>query len=76
MPTIKLCSHVGEDGILHLDVPVALKETDLEITMTVEPIPKKLTHEEARKMFEESRKQYQGRIFSDSVELLREDRQR
>jgi hypothetical protein len=38
MQTIKLHSHVGEDGILHLDVPVGIADTDLEITVTVQPI--------------------------------------
>lgn len=36
MQTIKLHSHVGEDGILHLDVPVGIADTDLEITITVQ----------------------------------------
>jgi hypothetical protein len=38
MQTIKLRSHVGEDGILHLDIPLNMKGTDLEITMTVEAV--------------------------------------
>ena len=37
MQTIKLHSHVGEDGILHLDVPVGIADRDLEITLTVQP---------------------------------------
>jgi hypothetical protein len=36
--TIHLRSHVGEDGILHLDIPVNLAETDLEITVIVNPV--------------------------------------
>lgn len=38
MQTIKLRSHVGEDGILHLDVPIGILDTDLEITVTVQPV--------------------------------------
>lgn len=33
MQTITLNSHVGQDGILHLDIPVVLKNTDLKITV-------------------------------------------
>jgi hypothetical protein len=31
---VKLRSPVGEDRILHLDIPVEVKETDLEVTVT------------------------------------------
>ncbi|MFM7406343.1 MAG: hypothetical protein ACKO3K_06690 [Cuspidothrix sp.] len=33
METITLNSHVGEDGILHLDIPVNMSNTDLIITI-------------------------------------------
>jgi len=33
--TITVRSRVGSDGILHLDVPVALREMELEVTVTV-----------------------------------------
>ena len=78
----KLRSHVGEDGILHLDIPVEVKETDLEVTVTFKSAPsldktttKKRTHAESRRIFEEIHQRYSGRIFSDSTDLLREDRQ-
>ena len=38
MQSIKLRSHVGKDGILHLEVPVGITNTDLEVTVTVQPI--------------------------------------
>jgi len=38
MPSIKLHSHVGEDGILQLEVPVGLTNMDVEVTMTVAPV--------------------------------------
>ena len=31
MQTIKLKSHVGDDGILHLDVPTDIKNAELEL---------------------------------------------
>lgn len=37
MQTIKLHSHVGKDGILHLHLPVGITDTNLEITITVQP---------------------------------------
>lgn len=36
MPTIKLRSHIGSDGILHLDIPSDFKETEVNVTVTVE----------------------------------------
>ncbi len=38
MQSVSLNYRVGEDGILHLDVPVGLTNTDLEVTVTVQPI--------------------------------------
>jgi hypothetical protein len=38
MKTIKLRSRVGSDGTLHLDLPVGLSDTELEITVTIEAI--------------------------------------
>lgn len=38
MKSIKLRSHVGQDGILHLDIPVNLQETDLEVTVSFKPV--------------------------------------
>ena len=40
MQTIKLRSHVGTDGILKLEVPVGLTETDLEVVLVIEMLPK------------------------------------
>jgi hypothetical protein len=42
MQTIKLRLQVGEDGILHLDIPVDMKGTELEVTVTVEPVKKQI----------------------------------
>jgi hypothetical protein len=38
MDTIKLRSHVGPDGILKLEVPVGVKNIDLDVIVNVEPV--------------------------------------
>ena len=35
--SIKFRSQVGSDGILHLDVPVGLRDAELEVTLTIRP---------------------------------------
>ncbi|WP_427161849.1 hypothetical protein ACQFX9_09880 [Aliinostoc sp. HNIBRCY26] len=37
MQTITLNSYVGQDGILHLDIPVDVTNTDLTITVILQP---------------------------------------
>ncbi len=36
---ISIRSHVGSDGILHLEVPVKMKDTDIVVTMRVRSFP-------------------------------------
>lgn len=38
MPTIKLRSHIGADGILHLEIPSDFQETEVNVTVTVEEV--------------------------------------
>jgi hypothetical protein len=38
MPVIKLRSHIGEDGMLHLDIPPEFKGQEVDVTVTFEPI--------------------------------------
>lgn len=38
METVKLQSRVGKDGILKLEVPVNMTDTDLEVLLVVQPI--------------------------------------
>ena len=38
METITLKSHVGEDGILKLELPVQTKDADVEVKVTLEPV--------------------------------------
>ena len=33
MESIRVRQHVGQDGILHLDIPVGLTEQDVEVTV-------------------------------------------
>jgi hypothetical protein len=70
-------SHVNLDGVLRLEIPLELRNTELQVTVMVQPIlsPKR-SYSESKKRFEQMLKKYAGRTFSDSVELLREDRAR
>ncbi|MEH2379871.1 MAG: hypothetical protein V7K27_13455 [Nostoc sp.] len=38
MESIKLCSHVGADGILHLDIPSGIVSGDIEVEVIIKPI--------------------------------------
>lgn len=38
MQTLTLKSHVGADGILHLDVPIGLQNQSLEIVLVVQTV--------------------------------------
>lgn len=40
MQSITLRSHVGEDGILQLSLPVGMTDVDLEVVVIVQPIIK------------------------------------
>jgi len=33
MQSIKLCSHVGADGILHLSIPTGITDKEIEVTV-------------------------------------------
>ena len=41
MQSITLRSHVGADGILHLDVPVGVHDADFEVTVTLKAVTPK-----------------------------------
>ncbi len=46
MQILTLRYRVGEDGILHLDVPVGLTDTELEVTITLKKVtPATITSE-------------------------------
>ena len=38
MQIITLHSHVGEDGIMHLQVPVGETDVDLEVVVIIQPL--------------------------------------
>ncbi|MGK7904237.1 MAG: hypothetical protein AB4352_23060 [Hormoscilla sp.] len=83
MESLKLHSHVGADGILHVEMPPEVRNIDLEVMVLFQPLltkeqqpEKKETLSEARVRLENVRQRYEGRWFPDSAELLREDRQR
>ncbi|MDB9309648.1 hypothetical protein PN471_13605 [Aphanizomenon sp. CS-733/32] len=38
MQSIKIRSYLGKDGMLHLDIPLEMKETELEVTVTFEAV--------------------------------------
>ncbi|MEM8505055.1 MAG: hypothetical protein AAF716_18110 [Cyanobacteria bacterium P01_D01_bin.1] len=38
MQSITVRSHVGADGILHLELPIAAKEQELEVTVLYQPV--------------------------------------
>ncbi|MBD2492444.1 hypothetical protein [Aulosira sp. FACHB-615] len=38
MQSIKLCSHVGADGILHLEIPVGITDKEMEVVVIYQQI--------------------------------------
>jgi hypothetical protein len=38
MDSIKIRQHVGQDGILHLDIPVEMADTEIEVTVTIQRV--------------------------------------
>jgi hypothetical protein len=38
MDSIKIRSHVGKDGVLHLDIPVEMADTEIEVTLTIQRV--------------------------------------
>jgi hypothetical protein len=37
MYQVRLASHVGADGVLHIDVPTDMRDVDIEVTITAAP---------------------------------------
>lgn len=46
MPVIKLRSHIGEDGMLHLDIPPEFKGQEVDVTVSVERVTDKENYPE------------------------------
>jgi hypothetical protein len=38
MQSIKLRSHVGSDGVLHLDIPTGMTDSEIEVTVTIQRV--------------------------------------
>ena len=38
MKTIELTSHVGEDGILRLELPIDMRDQDLDVLVVLNPV--------------------------------------
>ncbi len=38
MQNFSLETHIGADGILHLDLPIAVKNTDIRVTVVCKPL--------------------------------------
>ncbi|MEH2259054.1 hypothetical protein [Nostoc sp.] len=69
MQSIKIRSYVGKDGMLHLDIPVEMIETELEVMVILKPIKKQTTSLE-----EEELKQLEWHEFIDKTYgCLRDD---
>jgi hypothetical protein len=47
MESIKVRQHVGQDGILHLDLPVGVTELDLEVMVIYQPVRSLITSDPA-----------------------------
>ncbi len=68
METITLNSHVGADGVLKLQVPVKVTNTDLEVVLIVQPVtPQSKRSGWPARFFEEVAGGWQGE------RLVRED---
>jgi len=39
MQNFKLRSHIGSDGMLHLQIPVGVTDSEVDVTVTVKPVP-------------------------------------
>ncbi len=73
MESIRVKTYVGQDGVLSLRLPIV--NQDVEAMVIYQPV---LTgsHRESRRKFMELLDSYDGKVFSDSTEMLREDRQK
>jgi len=51
MESIKVRRHVGQDGILHLDIPVGVREWDVEVMIIYQAIPSSVTDAQSLEQF-------------------------
>ncbi len=38
MQSIKVCQHIGQDGLLHLEIPTEVKNGDVEVVVVYQPM--------------------------------------
>ena len=75
---IKVRSHVGSDGVLHLDIPTSISDQAVEVTVTVTPIvePSEKTPEElgwSPGFFERTAGQWQGEFVREQPDPQERD---
>jgi hypothetical protein len=51
MESIKVRRHVGQDGILHLDIPVGITERDVEVMVIYQSVPASTTNARSLEQF-------------------------
>jgi hypothetical protein len=73
MESIKVKAHIGQDGVLSLQLPI--KNQDIEAMVIYQPVTKR-SHQDSKRQFQAMLGQHEGQTLSDSTELLREDRLR
>jgi hypothetical protein len=74
MKSIQLKTHIGSDGILQVQMPPEVKNVELEVLVVFQPTPSTSTRSSWRDQLTIARDKHGEKVFSDSVELLREDR--
>ena len=51
MESIKVHRHIGQDGILHLDIPVGITERDVEVMVIYQIVPSSTATERSLEQF-------------------------
>ncbi|NJR48245.1 MAG: hypothetical protein HC780_00535 [Leptolyngbyaceae cyanobacterium CSU_1_3] len=70
MESIKVRRHIGQDGILHLDIPVGITERDVEVMVIYQSVPPSTTDGRlASSSSEGSLEQFYGICADDPIIL-------
>lgn len=51
MESIKVRRHIGQDGILHLDIPVGIRERDVKVIVIYQSVPSSTTSARSLEQF-------------------------
>lgn len=80
MQSLQFKTQIGSDGILKIQMPPQVKDMELEVLVVFQPSPEVPAQVASkanwREKLAQARAQHGNQVFSDSVELLREDRNR